>query len=81
MDEGLAEALIWDQGNREHTTRHGISRGEIDGMYAAGEWVRRNDPQGRPGQYRLTGPTPAGRLITVAAEWLSERRAYRPISA
>ena len=81
MGEDLAGALVWDRGNREHATRHGVSREEIDGMYEAGEWIVGDDPAGRPGQYRLTGPTPGGRLITIAAEWLPKRHAYRPISA
>jgi uncharacterized DUF497 family protein len=78
---GLADALVWDHGNREHATRHGVSQEEIDGMYEGGEWIIDDDPAGRFGQFRITGPTAVGRLITVAVEWLSARRAYRPISA
>jgi uncharacterized DUF497 family protein len=77
----LANELLWDEGNQAHATRHGVSRAEIDAMYTMGEWIVRNDPQGRTGQYRLTGPTPAGRLITVAVDWSLRQSAYRPISA
>jgi hypothetical protein len=79
--EGLVDALLWDRGNRAHATRHGVSHGELDGMYESGEWIIDDDPLGRPGQYRLTGPTPSGRLITAVVEWVAPRRAYRPISA
>lgn len=50
-------------------------------MYESAEWIAVDDPLGRLGQYRLIGPTPTGRLITVAAEWIGDMRAYRPISA
>jgi len=73
--------LVWDHGNEQHAIRHDVSREEIDAMYELGEWTVRDDPQGRLGQERLIGRTPEGRFITLAVEWLTERRAYRPISS
>ena len=81
MNDGLGDELAWDRGNTEHAVRHGIARQEIDAMYASGEWIVVDDPSGRVDQARLIGFSPAARLITVAVEWLSARRMYRPISA
>jgi hypothetical protein len=87
VDERPADALVWDWGNLEHATRHGVSREEIDAMYAAGRWVAAEDPLGRPGQERLVGEVPQSRrLITVAVEWIAAAEPSfgwqrRPISA
>jgi hypothetical protein len=43
----VADALLWDRGNREHAIRHGVSQDEMDGMYESGEWIVDDDPQGR----------------------------------
>ncbi len=81
MDSELSDTLVWDHGNEQHAVRHDVSREEIDAMYELGEWTIDEDPQGRPEQERLIGRTPAGRIVTVAVEWLPDRRAYRPISS
>lgn len=53
-------------------------------MYAAGRWVWRADPLGRPGQERVTGLVPgSGQLVTLATEWRETAAGpcRRPISA
>lgn len=89
MAEGADNALLWDDRNRGHATRHGVTREEIDAMYEAGRWVTADDPLGRAAQERLVGEVPgSGRLVTVAVEWRSDvqpeghtRWRPRPISA
>ena len=39
--------LIWDDANREHATRHGVSLGEIVDMTENGPWVIVGDTKGR----------------------------------
>ena len=42
--------IDWDEGNREHATRHGVSVGEITQALLNQPTVRRNR-RGRPGDY------------------------------
>ena len=81
VDGGPSDSLVWDHGNERHAVRHDLSKEEIDGMYDLGTWTIDEDPFFRSNQVRLIGPTPGGRLITVAVEWLPARRAYRPIAS
>ena len=79
MDE-----LLWDVGNVDHATRHGVTRDEIDAMYDAGRFLVADDPLGRVGQERVIGEVPTSqRLIVVAVEWRDTGQAWqrRPISS
>ena len=56
--------FYWDEWNREHVDRHGVSRVEVEEM-------RHNQPFIRlvkRGRYRLIGVTDAGRYLTVFAD-------------
>ena len=78
-------ALLWDRGNLALAERYGVSREEVDAMFALGEWTALPH-RTRPEQVLLNGPTaplPAGRLIACAAEVrdTSAGRRFRPVVA
>lgn len=73
--------LQWDEGNLEHATRHGVSRGEINGLVTFGEWEMFANTRGRRNQRRIIGISPGGRLVTVVVEVTSSRGVYRPITS
>jgi hypothetical protein len=58
---------------------HGISQAEVRSMVAADDWVMGGHDD-YPGQIRVTGPTAAGRLITVAMDPTDDPAVWRPIT-
>jgi uncharacterized DUF497 family protein len=74
------EDIEWDEGNREHATRHGISVEEITQVLLSNPTIRRNR-KGRSGDYYAFGTTDGGRRIVVVVAWDPARRILRPITA
>ncbi|MHB1535333.1 MAG: hypothetical protein ACYC1D_12150 [Acidimicrobiales bacterium] len=74
------DEIDWDEGNREHATRHGVSVGEITQALLNQPTVRRNR-RGRPGDYYVFGVTDGGRRVVVVVAWDAGRRVVRPITA
>ncbi len=72
--------IDWDDANREHATRHGISEEEITQALVNNPTVRRNR-KGRSGDYYAFGVTNGGRRIVVVIAWHADRRMVRPITA
>lgn len=65
------EDIEWDEANREHTTRHGISVEEITQVLVSNPTMRRNR-NGRSGDYYALGSTDGGRKVVVV--WLPGTR-------
>lgn len=74
------EDIEWNEANREHATRHGISVDEITQMLQNGPTVRRNR-KGRSGDYYVLGDTDGGRHIVAVVAWDTNRQVVRPITA
>ncbi len=74
------QEIEWDEANREHATRHGISVDEIIQVATNRPVVRRNR-KGRSGDYYLFGTTDGGRRVVVVVAWDPARRVIRPIAA
>ncbi|MDN5861267.1 MAG: hypothetical protein L0H84_21905 [Pseudonocardia sp.] len=74
------EAIDWDEVNREHATRHGISVTEINQALRNDPTVRRTR-KGRRGDYYAFGITDGGRKVVVVIAWNPDRRIIRPITA
>lgn len=74
------EDIEWDDANREHATRHGVTVEEITQALLNAPTVRRNR-KGRSGDYYASGMTDGGRAITVVVAWGPTRRVLRPITA
>lgn len=72
--------LIWDEYNREHASRHGVSLIEITDMAAHGPFVELTHRR-YPGQKRFVGLSPRNRFITVAVEPVEGRGRARPVAA
>lgn len=74
------EYIEWDDANREHATRHGITEEEINQVLRGSPVIRRNR-KGRSGDYYAFGSTHGGREVVVVVAWDSARRIIRPITA
>lgn len=74
------EDIEWDEANREHATRHGVSVEEITQALLSHPTMRRNR-KGRSGDYYAFGTTEGGREVVVVVAWDSVRRTLRPITA
>jgi uncharacterized DUF497 family protein len=72
--------IDWDEDNREHATRHGISADEITQALLNQPTIHRNR-KGRSGDYYALGTTDGGRKIVVVLAWDADRRVVRPITA
>lgn len=72
--------IEWDDANREHATRHGITVEEITQALLNDPTVHRNR-KGRVGDYFALGATDGGRRVVVVAAWDRDRRLLRPITA
>ena len=75
--------MLWDRGNLALAGKRGFTREEVDGMFAAGEWVLLRHPT-RPQQVYLVGPAPGTTgLIACVVQILDspEGRRLRPIVA
>jgi uncharacterized DUF497 family protein len=72
--------IEWDDANREHATRHGVTVDEINQTLLNEPMMRRNR-KGRSGDYYAFGVTDGGRGIVVVVAWDSGRRIVRPITA
>lgn len=72
--------IDWDEGNREHATRHGVSMEEITQALLNQPTVRRNR-RGRAGDYYVFGVADGGRRVVVVVAWDAGRRIVRPITA
>ena len=73
------ENLLWLPANEGKLLGHGISRNEVDTLVLRGEWaVYRHDDY--PVQVRIVGPTPTGRLITVALDPTDDPKVWRPVT-
>ena len=55
------DRLVWDEWNREHIAKHGVTPDEV-GQAIEGATVARASYKGR---YLVLGPTKAGRLLAV----------------
>jgi uncharacterized DUF497 family protein len=58
------EYIEWDEANREHATRHGVSVEEITEVLLSNPTIRRNR-KGRSGDYFALGTTDGGRKVVV----------------
>jgi uncharacterized DUF497 family protein len=56
-----ADRLVWDDWNREHVAKHGVSPDEAEEVVAGDPIFR----AGYKGRLVVTGPTVAGRMLTV----------------
>lgn len=72
--------IEWDDANREHATRHGVSVDEITQVLRNGPTMRRNR-KGRAGDYYAFGVTDGGRRVVVVVAWSGLGRGVRPITA
>jgi uncharacterized DUF497 family protein len=72
--------IEWDDLNRVHATRHGVSVDEITQALLNDSTVRRNR-KGRAGDYYVFGTTDGGRRVVVVVAWEPGRRVVRPITA
>src|SRR5262245_2546416 len=88
------EPLVWDRGNVPHLTRdkgpgkRRVAVAEVDGLWASGRvTIVPHDYWDATGTYEqqwlVIGWTPAGRLLTVAAQLVEVDGAerYRPVTA
>jgi uncharacterized DUF497 family protein len=73
--------LDWDEENKAHATRHGVSLREIVDMTETGPWVIVGDTKGRRDRRRVIGWTGTGRAVTLVVEWTSEPGVFRPITS
>jgi hypothetical protein len=71
--------LVWDAANTRHLAAHGIDWWEVDELIVLDAWAVGPHPD-YPDQIRVTGPTAAGRLITVAMEPTDDPAVWRPIT-
>jgi hypothetical protein len=74
------EDIEWDDANRGHATRHGLTTEEITQALLNNPTMRRNR-KGRAGDYYVLGATDGGRRITVVVARDSGRRVLGPITA
>jgi hypothetical protein len=58
---------------------HGISQAEVRSVIAMDDWVV-GVHEDYPNQIRVTGPTAAGRLLTVAMDSTDDPAVWRPIT-
>jgi hypothetical protein len=74
------EDIEWDDANRYHATRHGITVEETTQALLNNPTMRRNR-KGRPGDYYVFGETDGGRRVAVVVAWDPDLRILRPITA
>ena len=74
------EDIEWDDTNREHATRQGITQEEVRQALLNNPTMRCNR-KGRPGDYYAFGATDGGRRIVVVVAWDAGRGVLRPITA
>jgi uncharacterized DUF497 family protein len=72
--------IEWDDVNRAHATRHGVTVDEIHQALLNAPTLRRNR-KGRAGDYYAFGAADGGRRIVVVVAWDRGRRVLRPITA
>ncbi|MGH9091238.1 MAG: hypothetical protein ACRDZR_07670 [Acidimicrobiales bacterium] len=61
--------LLWDDFNREHIARHGVSTGDVEDVaIGPGRVVVVISHEHRPGRRELYGVTRAGRPVVVVTE-------------
>ena len=77
--------MLWDGGNLALAGKYGVTKDEVDTMFALGEWIALPH-RTRPDQVYLVGPTAEAavdRLIVCAAQVRDTPggRRFRPIVA
>ena len=68
--------LAWDPANLGELAVHGVARREVDQVVDRDLYVVDVHPDD-PDQVRVTGPTAAGRLLTIALEPVDEAGGLR----
>jgi uncharacterized protein len=63
MDSG--RKFQWDQGNRGHIARHGITTAEVEEAFRSGVTILRFDERGGEVRALCAGKTEAGRVIQI----------------
>ena len=72
--------LAWDPVNVAKLATHGIARREVDDVVNRGLYAVDVHPD-YPDEVRITGPTSAGRFLTIALELVDERAGtWRPVT-
>lgn len=72
--------IDWDDANRVHATRHGVSVDEITQALLNDPTMRRNR-KGRAATHLAYGVTDGGRRVVIAVGWNQRARMVRPITA
>ena len=71
-------SFYWDDWNRDHATRHGVSEDESE--YVVSHRTPPDPVDVGDGKYRVWGPTPEGRLVQVVyCEIEPERMGYEEL--
>jgi len=71
--------ILWDEGNKTHATRHGVSALEIQEVFERKHAFQFRDAEDEEDQFRAYGTTRNRRYVTVAFSIRNEK--IRPISA
>lgn len=76
------DGFDWDDGNWPKCASHGLSKSEIEGIFA-NELITNADPSVMERRYRAVGRGSSGRLVFVVYTFRlrEERKLIRPISA
>jgi hypothetical protein len=71
--------LDWSDDNEAKLAAHGVMAWEVTALVRAGTYVVAEHPD-YPDQVRVTGPTPAGRFLTVVLEETPDPVVWRPVT-
>lgn len=84
VDEGVSEQFDWDEGNKAHCRKHGVSIAEIEALFRSAPWIA-PDLKHAHLEDRLiaVGRTAQGRPIFVAFTIREKagQPTIRPVSA
>ena len=69
--------LIWDEWNIAHIARHNVIPDEVEQVCFGDPVIQKGDK----GRKLLTGPTDAGRMLSVVLDPEDEEGVYYPVTA
>jgi uncharacterized DUF497 family protein len=82
--DGLVSGFEWDDGNREHCQKHGVSPAEIEGLFTSPVTVLPDPGHSQAERrFRAIGRTGEGRAVFIVftVRERGGRRYIRPVSA